>query len=166
MSTLTIIIMLKWATFRVNNCYPKSTWIINNQTKRLDYSHIRTTAVVTLVPLRLSHLFHLLLSHLFQWVLSHLYHWVLSHLCHSHGITVTSPSLPFIHVQKLFRINGFHAGFVHSRSSSFKGSMDVRPSTLRTYVLTPSGRTSIDPLNVRPQHPWSYDHKKQIKRPQ
>ncbi|MCI5506733.1 MAG: hypothetical protein MR421_09840, partial [Prevotella sp.] len=38
--------------------------------------------------------------------------------------------------------------------------MDVRPSTLRTYVLTPSGRTCIDPLNVRPHHPWSYDHKK------
>ena len=78
---------------------------------------------------------------------------------------MTCPSVPFIPVQKLFRINGFHAGFVHSHSSSFKGSMDVRPSTLRTYVLTPSGRTSIDPLNVRPQHPWSYDHKKQIKRP-
>ena len=75
------------------------------------------------------------------------------------------PSVLFIPVQKLFRINGFHAGFVHSHSSSFKGSMDVRPSTLRTYVLTPSGRTCIDPLNVRPQHPWSYDHKKQIKRP-
>ena len=26
---------------------------------------------------------------------------------------------------------------VHSRSRSFKGSMDVRPSTLWTYVLTP-----------------------------
>ncbi len=27
--------------------------------------------------------------------------------------------------------------FVHSRSRSFKGSLDVRPGTLRTYVLTP-----------------------------
>ncbi|MCI5506098.1 MAG: hypothetical protein MR421_06575 [Prevotella sp.] len=49
----------------------------------------------------------------------------------------------------MFRISTVHAGFVHSRSSSFKGSMDVRPSILRTYVLTPSGRTCIDPLNVR-----------------
>ena len=40
---------------------------------------------------------------------------------------MTCPSVPFIPVQKLFRINGFHAGFVHSHSSSFKGSMDVRP---------------------------------------
>ena len=53
------------------------------------------------------------------------------------AILSVSLSVPFIPVRKLFRINGFHAGFVHSHSSSFKGSMDVRPSTLRTYVLTP-----------------------------
>ena len=64
---------------------------------------------------------------------------------------ILSVSLCPIHYRsKLFRINGFHAGFVHSHSSSFKGSMDVRPSTLTTYVHSIQRRTSIEPLNVRP----------------
>ena len=50
MLTLTWLFMKRWATFRVNKCYPESTIIINNQPKRLDHCHIRTTAVVTLVP--------------------------------------------------------------------------------------------------------------------
>ena len=58
MSTLTILFMLRWATLWVNKSNPESTRIRNNQSKRLDYCHIRTTAVVTLVPLRLSHLYH------------------------------------------------------------------------------------------------------------
>ena len=43
----------------------------------------------------------------------------------------------FIPVQKLFRNHAYFADFVHSRSRSFKASMDVRPGTLCTYVLTP-----------------------------
>ena len=50
MSTLTILFMLRWATLWVNKSNPESTRIRNNQPKRLDYCHIRTTAVVTLVP--------------------------------------------------------------------------------------------------------------------
>ena len=43
-------------------------------------------------------------------------------------------SFPFKNCSKTMDISPC---FVHSRSRSFKGSMDVRPSTLRTYVLTP-----------------------------
>ena len=69
----------------------------------------------------------------------------------------------FIPVQKLFRNHAYFADFVHSRSRSFKASMAVRPCTLCTYVLTPYRRTSIDPLNVRPYHPMSYDHENTMK---
>ena len=43
----------------------------------------------------------------------------------------------FIPVQKLFGISGIHAHLVHFRSPPFKGSLDVRPGDLCTYVLTP-----------------------------
>ena len=69
----------------------------------------------------------------------------------------------FIPVQKLFGISGIHAHLVHFRSPPFKGSLYVRPGDLCTYVLTPYGRTPIDPLNVRPYNPWSYDHKNPTK---
>ena len=57
----------------------------------------------------------------------------------------------FIPVQKIVRNPKIFRLFIHSRSRSFKGSLVVRPSTLRTYVQTPLGRTSIDSLNVRPE---------------
>ena len=59
----------------------------------------------------------------------------------------SSHSLPF---KKCFKIMVSAPILFTPVHPPFKGSMDVRSKVLRTYVHRCLGRTSIEPLNVRP----------------